>query len=101
MIYVLLFTAFLFTISNLTNATSDITLDELFDRNFLSGNIKINKELLKSICICLCNIEKMEDKTLDDFCNITKYIYSYCQENSLLEVDKNFVNWYITKIYQN
>jgi hypothetical protein len=77
------------------------SLDELFDRNFLSGNIKINKELLKSICICLCNIEKMEDKTLDDFCNITKYIYSYCQENSLLEVDKNFVNWYITKIYQN
>ena len=79
----------------------DCSLDELFDRDVLSGNMKINKELLKSICICVCNVETIEEKTLDDFCNITKYIYSYCQENSLQEVDKNFVKWYITKIYRN
>lgn len=77
------------------------SLDELFDRDFLSGNLRIDKELLKSICICLCSMDVMEGKTLDDFCNITKYIYSYCQENALTEADKNFVKWYITKIYQN
>jgi hypothetical protein len=31
MIYFLIFTAMVLTISNLTNATSDITLDQLFD----------------------------------------------------------------------
>jgi DNA-binding XRE family transcriptional regulator len=77
------------------------SLDELFDREFLSGNSKINKELLQSICSFLCNLDEMEGKTLDDFCNITKYIYSYCEENSLTEVDKNFVKWYVSKIYNN
>lgn len=75
------------------------SLDELFDREYLSGNIIINQKLLNSISDHLCTIKIMQGKTLDDFFNIIRYIYDYCSENKLEEADKNFINWYISKIY--
>lgn len=84
-------------IANIMNCS----LDELFDREYLSGEFIINQKLLNSICNYLCNSDTMNGKTLNDFFNITKYIYDYCQENNLEKADKNFINWYINKIYYN
>jgi DNA-binding XRE family transcriptional regulator len=77
------------------------SLDELFDRDYLLGSNIISLALLKSICNCLCNLSEVQGKTINDFCNIIKYVYDYCQENKLEQADQNFIKWYITKIYNN
>lgn len=82
-------------IANLMNCS----LDELFSRKGVAGNVIINQDLLHSITAHLCKVESMQGKTLDDFCNIMKYIYDYCEDNKLDTADENFINWYITKIY--
>lgn len=75
------------------------SLDELFNRDHIPENMTLDQSLMHSVCDFLSNLEEMNDKTLGDFCNIIKYIYGYCKENSLKEVDKNFTKWYINKIY--
>jgi transcriptional regulator with XRE-family HTH domain len=80
----------------------DCSLDELLETNSLDFNPETQNivlPLLKSVCGYLCESKYMENKNFNDFCKISNYIYNYCLENDLKEVDNNFAKWYVSKIY--
>ena len=73
------------------------SLDDLFDQNYTPRDpLKLdNTELLKSVCITICNDNAIHGKSFSEFFKAIKDVYAYCSTNNLKTSDKNFVSWYL------